>query len=591
MSTLKTYQHIERVKNQIIDTSLILGTILGVATYILSLNSIKLEGFNISFISNALVLIILVLLTSFRKRISLRIKSFVILGAVYLLFLFDTINLGIFSANKVLLILIPFAALMSLSLMRVIQISIFILLTFIILAYLHLSGYLTYPPQDNVTLSAWLINIILISVVAIVIILIHIKFNYAYSVLISNLEYSNKIISEKERNYREIFNSSTDAIFIHDLEGDILDVNDSMLKMYCYERTDLTSLSVSELSSQADGYKYNDVKLYFDKVNAGQPQVFDWQAKKKNDEFFWVEVSLKKTKIGENDRILGIVRDINQKKEDTLQLNLYRNHLEELVDTRTEELKKVNEELNTTLDNLKETQTQLIGTEKMASLGVLAAGVAHEINNPINYIYNGAAAIEQQLIESNFEDTKEIKVYLDAINLGVLRITDIVKSLGKYSRNDKSPFSNCNVHEVINNCLVMLHNQYKNRIEIAKHYSDEILIAFANEGNLHQAFLNVLTNAVQAIETTGSISIKSQIINNAISITIADNGKGISVENQSLIFDPFFTTKAPGEGTGLGLAITKTIIENHNGSITCSSVLNQGTTFTIILPINSNTYE
>jgi PAS domain S-box-containing protein len=580
-----TYPQIERVKTQIIDTALLLGTILGFVAYILSLTRLMKTGFEVSFVSDVFVLIALALVTAFRKKISLKTKSYIALVAVYLLFVVDTINLGVFSANKVLIILIPFAALMSFSLRRTIIISSFTITTFIALAYFHLSGFLKFPPQDNIDFSAWLINILLISVVALVIILVHLKFNNAYSVLISNLEGSNKIISEKERNYREIFNSSTDAIFIHELDGKIIDVNDSMLTMYGCERIDLPHLNISDLSSQDEGFRCDNIKMYFEKVNADIPQVFDWQARKKDGELFWVEVSLKKTKIGDSERILAIVRDITQKKEDALQLNLYRNHLEDLVSTRTDELKKTNEELKATLENLKETQAQLIESEKMASLGVLTAGVAHEINNPINYIYNGAAAIELIINEKDENDAEELKPYIEAINIGIKRVSDIVKSLNRYSRSENAAYTICNINEVIDECLIMLNNQHKGRIEIVKQYSNNVIEILANEGQLHQVFLNILYNAVQAIEDSGSISITTKMEGKSAIITIIDTGMGIAEENLHNIFDPFFTTKEPGKGTGLGLSITKNIINQHKGTILCTSKINQGTEFQIKLPL------
>jgi len=382
-----------------------------------------------------------------------------------------------------------------------------------------------------------------------------------------------------------------------------------MLQMYGYESSDIPNLTVSILSSMKKGYQELDAIMHFQKTLNNNPQVFDWQAKKKNGDSFWVEVSLKKTSIGENERILAIVRDINIKKEDALQLNLYRNHLEDLVASRTKELKTANKELKTTneelfyknqiinrqndelkvtMENLKEAQTQLIQTEKMASLGLLTAGVAHEINNPINYIYNGAAAVELVLSEKNQEILQQLKPYTEAINIGIKRISDIVKSLNKYSRSEKTPFSDCNVHEIINDCLIMLNNQYKNRIEILEQYSSDTPLIFANDGQMHQAFLNILTNAVQAIKDKGSIRIETRIENNLIHISITDTGIGISENNLKNIFDPFFTTKAPGEGTGLGLSITKSIISNHNGTISCKSIINTGTTFLIQLPLKSN---
>jgi PAS domain S-box-containing protein len=599
MSAVKKYTLVEGVKENTLNTALFVGTLLGILAYSFALARAFTAGFEMFLAIEGPIILGGAITTIYRNRISLQFKTFIIILFLYTLSMVNLFYRGFYAFNYILLVMVPFFAILVLSTRRVIQISIFSIISFLFLVYLHQEGILEVSVVSS-NYSSWIIRLVLVALISTVIIIIQTKFNAAYTRVIVDLEESKQMISEKERNYREIFNSSTDAIFVHDLEGNILDVNDSMLAMYGYERTDIPNLNVSELSSQSQGFKSEDAIQFFEKANANNPQVFDWEARKKDGEFFWVEVSLKKVKIGDIDRILAIVRDINQKKEDALQLNLYRYHLEFLVKERTEELEAANEELTAmndelysqreeleaTLNELRTTQTQLIESEKMASLGVLTAGVAHEINNPINYIYNGAAAIELYLKEKDNESSQEVKKFIEAINVGVKRITDIVKSLNKYNRSDKTPFTACNLHEVVNSCLVMLYNQYKNRIEIVKNFSSEEPISYVNEGQIHQAILNVIYNAVQAIESSGRISIKTEIINNNVCLTFADSGKGIPEESINRIFDPFFTTKAPGEGTGLGLAITKRIIDNHNGSISCSSVLNQGSKFTITIPLN-----
>ncbi|MBN1145032.1 MAG: PAS domain S-box protein [Bacteroidales bacterium] len=299
--------------------------------------------------------------------------------------------------------------------------------------------------------------------------------------------------------------------------------------------------------------------------------------------------------------------NVTEKKMLENQIREYTLKLEDLVKERTaalastmEELKSTNEELQSTNDELyrqreqlevtlyqlRETQEQLIQTEKMASLGILTAGVAHEINNPINYICNGSVAIENYISEHIPEHLENLKPLFEAINTGVERTTDIVKSLSSYSRKEKFAFHKCQIHQILENCLTILYNQYKNRIEIKREFCENLPEIHANESTLHQAFLNILTNAIQAIDNEGMIIIKTEAEKETVSISISDNGKGVKEEDLSYIFDPFFTTKDPGKGTGLGLSIVQRIVKEHQGSINCKSRLNHGAEFIVNLPVN-----
>jgi PAS domain S-box-containing protein len=593
MNSYKKYPQIEVLKNKILNSVLIFGSIVGLVVYILSLTRISITGFEIAFVTDFFVLSIIFSITIFRKKLSITVKSYITIFAIFVIFVMDTIRLGIFSADKVLIVLIPFSSLLVFSLRKSMFIFFFAVISFMILGYLHLSGILNAPPQDNtITVSAWLINILLIVVVSIVVVIIQNNFNVIYKGLISDLEKNNELISEKERNYREIFNASTDAIFIHDMEGNILDVNYSMLKMYGYEKEEISKISVPDLSSQEIGFTDNDSLKYIKLAVEDKPQVFDWQAKMKTGEIFWVEVALKKTIIGENERILAVVRDIDEKKNDAIQLKLYRNHLKELVDKKTEELQSANnilaqqkEELVTTLNELQTAQKHLVQSEKMASLGILVSGVAHEINNPLNFIHGGIIYLEEFITENFPNYINELKPVIEGINTGVSRTANIVKSLNQYSRNDNLSFSECDVHEIITDCLIILQNQFRDKIDVQKIFTQENFVIIGNEGKLHQAFLNILANSSQAIKNKGNISISTEIDNEFIKISISDDGEGISQENIKKIFDPFFTTKDPGKGTGLGLSITYNIIKEHKGKIEIESELSKGTNVKILLPI------
>ncbi len=266
------------------------------------------------------------------------------------------------------------------------------------------------------------------------------------------------------------------------------------------------------------------------------------------------------------------------------------------LQTLNEELLSTNEELETqrdalqeALQNLQSTQEKLIHSEKMASLGVLSAGVAHEINNPVNFIYNASAAIENYMEEFQEKDLAHVKPFFDAIQTGIKRVSSIVDSMGRFSRSEDLPAVNCRISFIIDDCLTILYNQYKDRIDIIRDYPADEPEVYGNEGQLHQAFMNILSNAVQAIDNTGIITIKLLNKKEFIEISISDTGHGIEKENLKKVFDPFYTTKEPGKGTGLGLSITERIINDHHGAVECQSVLHNGSAFIVKLPVVNGT--
>jgi signal transduction histidine kinase len=224
----------------------------------------------------------------------------------------------------------------------------------------------------------------------------------------------------------------------------------------------------------------------------------------------------------------------------------------------------------------------------MASLGLLAAGVAHEINNPLNFIRGGVMAIENYFKDTLKDYQEKAAPLLEIINVGVNRAADIVTSLNHYSRKDDTRISEVNIVSVIDNCLLMLSNQIKNRIEVEKKYTNIPYSLSCNEGKMHQAILNILTNAVHAIQDTGTINIEIRTLDNFLEVIISDSGCGIPHDHLSKLTDPFFTTKEPGKGTGLGLSITQNIIDEHMGTLEFESKLELGTTVKVKLPLKNN---
>ena len=240
--------------------------------------------------------------------------------------------------------------------------------------------------------------------------------------------------------------------------------------------------------------------------------------------------------------------------------------------------------------------SQLIQSEKMAALGLLVAGVAHEINTPMGAIHSNndimtrAVGKVRKLLEPAPDN--EVRRLLDILGevcrnneIATERIMKIVRSLKNFARLDEAERKKVNIHEGIESTLSLLRHQLKNRIRIVKSFGDIPEIeCYPNE--LNQVFMNILVNAAQAIKHRGEITVKTWREGDRVKIAISDTGVGIPPENLSKIFDPGFTTKGVGLGTGLGLSICYKIIQDHRGTIEAESS-KQGTTFTISIPLNA----
>jgi PAS domain S-box-containing protein len=417
---------------------------------------------------------------------------------------------------------------------------------------------------------------------------------------ITDIKKAEKELKESEARYRTIIEAFPDLLIISDLEGKITFMNEVARQILGPKQTGLA------IANQFLSIHPDDIQMVKSEINKlisqdkNHTDIIEYRFLDLNKQTRWSNGIISKIMMNGQIFLQTISRDITEKKAIEQELSNYRSHLEFLVSKRTEELASLNEELTMNneelfaqresleiaLENLKRTQEQLVHSEKMASLGVLAAGVAHEINNPLNFINGGILGIEAYLDEQFPEYTKDLTPLLNSIHEGVHRATSIVTSLNQYSRKEDEDFSECNINSIINNCLVILNNQLKNRIVVHKEYAQSSYKFTGNEGKLHQAFLNILTNANQAISEKGIIKISTKIEKNFLTITIADSGCGISNENLKKILDPFFTTKEPGKGVGLGLSICYNIIHAHKGNLKIDSVEGKGTVVTIVLPID-----
>lgn len=259
----------------------------------------------------------------------------------------------------------------------------------------------------------------------------------------------------------------------------------------------------------------------------------------------------------------------------------------------------------------KQLESQMVQNSKLAAIGELVAGVAHEINNPLGYIHANLdnlnkfhkkiiGLIDKYDQEISQEVREEIEKEREAINYsylkyrmasmiersiaGVERIENIIGDLKLFSRLDRAECSDNDIHEGIDSTLGILYSQYKNRIEIIKEYGN-IPLFYCNSSKLNQVFMNLLVNACHAIADKGKIRIKTGMENETVKIEISDTGSGIPEKIIDNIFDPFFTTKPVGKGTGLGLSISYGIIKEHKGTLTAKSKLGEGSRFIIKIPI------
>lgn len=309
------------------------------------------------------------------------------------------------------------------------------------------------------------------------------------------------------------------------------------------------------------------------------------------------------------------IRELADKQlQDNEKLFLAEKKLKETL--KKEQLAK--EELNNAIQSLKSTQSQLVHSEKMASLGQLTAGIAHEINNPINFISSGMVSIKMSIdslreiveeysrleegaeleeVVENVKDLKEEHEYdeiieeldelIKDVNYGVSRTIEIVKGLRVFSRLDEEEAKTANVNENIDATLTLLRNKTKNKIKVSKYYDENMKDIECYPGQLNQVFMNILNNGIQAISddrSDGEITIYTEELEDGVVIRLKDNGSGIPESIRNRIWEPFFTTKAVGVGTGLGMSITYGIIEKHNGKIEFTSEEGKGTEFVITLP-------
>lgn len=391
----------------------------------------------------------------------------------------------------------------------------------------------------------------------------------------AELEKTTKLLQVEYDRLEAIINSPNLGIVIEDKDCNIKFMNKSLIKIFgnqigekCYEKF--------------KGRKEKCPVCPIDEILVKGKETFTYLDKDTQGHYYELSAAAFQDEKGER-YILETLRDTTEQKKLELQVEEYTHNLE-----------KTNQELENALKSLKQTQAQLIQAEKMAAVGQLAAGVAHELNNPLGgilgYSQFALEKIDQRPIHQfTQEDTESFLQYLRDIEQQTKRCRSIIQSLLKFSRaSRKEEFEPTDVNSILKETLMFTRHQVeKSKVRLVEKLAESLPLINGHSGQLQQVFTNLILNAVQAMPEGGTLAVDSRMCEDlkTVEISFTDTGVGIPEGHLDKIFEPFFTSKKVGEGTGLGLSVSYGLIKNHGGEIKVKSKKNQGTTFTVILPV------
>jgi two-component system NtrC family sensor kinase len=393
----------------------------------------------------------------------------------------------------------------------------------------------------------------------------------------AELEKTTRLLQTEYNRLEAIINSPNLGIMIEDKDCNIRFMNKTLIERYgqqiggkCYEKFKGRNQMCSYCPIDEILYKGKTSVTYLDQDNLGH--------------YYEFSASLFQDEKGEK-FVLETLRDITERKA-----------LEGQVEEYTHNLEKTNAELAHALRSLKETQSQLIQMEKMAAVGQLAAGVAHELNNPLGgilgYSQFALEKIDQKpLSQFDPEDSRNLLQYLRDIEQQTKKCRTIIQSLLKFSRASRhEEFEATDIAQVLKETFIFTqHQMVKNKVKLVQNLEESLPLIQGHASQLQQVFTNLILNAIQAMPEGGTLTVqgKQGEGSGTIEIAFTDTGKGIAEENLNKIFEPFFTTKKVGDGTGLGLSVSYGLIKDHGGEIHVKSQVNRGATFTVILPVPS----
>ncbi|MFA6921589.1 MAG: ATP-binding protein [Gallionella sp.] len=391
-------------------------------------------------------------------------------------------------------------------------------------------------------------------------------------------------------------------VSIADVSGNITYVNDKFCQISNYARDELIGHNHRMLKSCVhDANFFDDMWLT---LSGGRTWHGEICNRKKDGELYWVETTIVP---GLDDdglpcQYISMRTEITGIKQAEAALVQSMANLEMRAQERTDELKQAH--------------NQLLQSDKMASIGQLAAGVAHEINNPIGYVHSNLGSLEKYVqntfsmldlyeqAESSITDAslraqlktarekldivflkEDLRALMDESKDGITRVKTIVQSLKDFSHVDANDeWHYADLHQGLDSTLNIVNNEIKYKADVVKEYGNLPDVECLSS-QINQVFMNLLVNAAHAIEERGAITIRSGAQGDEVWVEIVDTGKGIASEHMKKIFDPFFTTKPIGKGTGLGLSLSYGILQKHHGRIEVQSIVGRGTTFRVCLPI------
>jgi len=365
-----------------------------------------------------------------------------------------------------------------------------------------------------------------------------------------------------EKKFRTFFEHAGDGVLIAGIEDKrFFAGNTAICKMLGYTPEEIANLGIADIYPEES---LTDVLRQFENLLSGETDLAsDIPVKRKDGSLFLADIHASSVTLGEKPYLLGIFRDITERKQAEEQLKEYSEQLEERVEQRTKELR--------------EAQEQVVRREKLAVLGQLAGGVGHELRNPLGAIKNATYFLNMALEKPD----PEVKEILEILEKEVGTCERIISSLLDFARAKPPVRRNAEINDLLQE--VLARTAVPNNIEVLQEINETLPKILADPDQLGQVFENIILNGIQAMTKGGQLTIKCEApASGRVSVSITDTGAGISEEQLGKLFEPLYTAKA--RGIGLGLAVVKTLVEGHGGTIEVESEMEKGSTFTVKLP-------